>query len=283
MEHTMKKIIIEDQKLQSLFTFYSEVRSLTLVSERFGYTKSYIYRLLKENKIDTTLDRTKLGERIRKYSLDPYYFSEINSRDKAYITGMLHSDGCITRGTKQVRIKLTDIDLIEEINSKIYKDRPLYYNLATQKNKRNGLLVITHSQIYEDVQKHGCCLDKTYNLEFPTTIPKEFMGDYFRGFFDGDGSIYIYEKKMYRPATVKIVATRKWALGAVKYLKYLNIDSALYDDKRHDNRITGLHICNVPSLLDFYRLIYSDIKDQIFLKRKYEKFSDYFNFKTTKI
>lgn len=272
-----------DQNLQPLIDFYLEVKSATLVSDKFGLSKSKVYRILRDNNVDTTIDRVKAGERVRKYKLDPYYFSEINTRDKAYITGILHSDGCITSTTKQVRIKLTDLELMREINSKIYKDRPLYTDSSTKEgHKKNALLVITHSQIYADVQKHGCCLDKTYNLEFPTTISDKLMGDYLRGFFDGDGSIYIYEKKSYRPATVKIVATRKWAEGLIEWLHSENIKAAIYDDKRHDNRITGLYVCNVPDLIKFYNLIYEDLDSQIFLKRKYDAYTEYVNFKLNK-
>ena len=172
---------------------------------------------------------------------------------------------------------------MQEINSKIYKDRPLYTDSSTKKgHKKNALLVITHSQIYTDVQKHGCCLDKTYNLKFPTTIPDKLMGDYLRGFFDGDGSIYIYEKKSYRPATVKIVATRKWAEGLINWLSHKDIKATIYNDKRHDKRITGFHICNVPDLIKFYNLIYEDLDNQIFLKRKYNTYSEYVNFKLNK-
>lgn len=269
----MRKKITEEN-LQSVIDCYNRLRSLDAVSKELAISIPTIHRALKEAGVNTSLDRKLLGERIRKYELDPYYFSEINTRDKAYITGILHSDGCITRGTKQVRIKLTDLDLIEEINSKIYKDRPVYYSNPTNHHKKGGTMVITHPQIYEDVQKHGCCLDKTYNLEFPTNIPDELMGDYFRGFFDGDGCIYINEKLSYKPANVTIVATNKWVNGAVEYLLTKNIRGSNYRDKRHDQRIGRLTLKDVISIKLFYELIYKDLKEQIYLKRKFETYSE---------
>jgi intein/homing endonuclease len=274
-----RRRIVSDELLPEIIKYYLETKSMTEVSKKFDIKAPTLYYTLNKEGVDLTIDLKRNGERVRKFAIDPDYFEEINTRDKAYITGMLHSDGCITR-TGQVRIKLCDLELLEEISSKIYKDRPLYNGGGKGRNKKNKLLVITQEKIYRDVQKHGCCLDKTYNLEFPTTIPNYLMGDYLRGFFDGDGSIYIYEKKSYRPATVKIVATRKWAENLVKWLKQFDIDSAIYDDKRHDNRITGFHVCNVPSLIKFYDLIYKDIEDQIFLKRKFDRYSDYYKFKT---
>lgn len=270
---------ITKENLQLVIDCYNQLRSLDAVSKQFSISIPTIYKALKEAGVSTSINRKLLGERIRKYELDPHYFSEIDTRDKAYITGILHSDGCITRGTKQVRIKLTDLDLIEEINSKIYKDRPLYYSNPTNHHKKAGIMVITHHQVYEDVQKHGCCLDKTYNLEFPTTIPDELMGDYFRGFFDGDGCVYINKKLSYKPANITIVATRKWVKGAIAWLDKIGIRVSEYDDRRHDNRITKFTLSDVKSIKKFYEFMYADLENQIYLKRKFEKYKENIEFR----
>jgi intein/homing endonuclease len=271
-------------QLIEIINYYKEVQSLTLLSEKFNICKSTLYYHLKKSGVDTKLDRKKLGERVRKFEIDPNFFSKIDTRDKAYITGILHSDGCITKRNNQVRIKLCDLDLLEEINKKIYKNRPTYSGgQSIPSHKKNSCIVISHPQIYTDVQKHGCCLDKTYNLKFPTTISEDLMSDYLRGFFDGDGCIYVNKKLKYRPATVKIIATRVWCESLVSYLNTLGIQSTIYDDKRHDNRVTGFTISNVSDILNFHRLIYKDINNQIFLKRKYDKYTEHFNFKTALI
>lgn len=272
---------ITQSQLTEIIKYYENVRSLTLLSEKFNICKSTLYYHLKKMKVDTKLDKSKQGDRIRKFNIDPHFFSDINTRDKAYILGILHSDGSITKRGNQVRIKLCDLDLLETINRKIYINRPTYSGGQDKPSyKKNATIVISHPQIYEDVQKHGCCLNKTYNLEFPNTIPNELMGDYLRGFFDGDGCIYVNNKFKYRPATIKIIATRKWVEGLINYLRLIGISSTFYDDKRHDNRITGFTISNVGAILEFYKLIYRDIIDQIFLQRKYDKYTEYFNFKT---
>lgn len=270
---------IIEKNFDDIVKYYLETKSMKLVCVKYNLSLSTLYRVFKEKNVDTTIDRKKAGERIRKYELDQNYFGNIDTRDKSYITGILHSDGCITK-TGQVRIKMTDLDLMEQINSKIYKNRKLYIHTPEDiTHKQNKLLVITHEQIYNDVQKHGCCLDKSYNLQFPTTIPEYLMGDYFRGFFDGDGCIYVNEKLSYKPANITILATNDWVNDAIKWLGKKGIRGVNYQDKRHDERIGRLTLSDVKSVKIFFDLMYENLNGQIYLERKFEKYKKNIEFR----
>lgn len=265
---------INEQNLHQIIDYYNNVKSLRDTSEHFNISIPTIHNTLKESGVPTKIDRKNLGEKIRKFKLDPYYFSKIDNRDKAYIMGLLHSDGCVCKGTRQVRLKLTDIELVEAVNSKIYENRPLYISEANGRNKKAATMVITHDQIFKDVQKHGCGFNKSYSLEFPTTIPEHLMNDYFRGFFDGDGCVYINNGLSYKPITVSIIATNNWIQGAIKFLSNYNIRGKNYHDRRHDSRIGSLTISDVTSVRLFYEYIYKEINNQIYLERKYNVYSE---------
>jgi hypothetical protein len=49
---------------------------------------------------------------------------------------------------------------------------------------------ICNREICEDMIKLGINPRKTYNLE-PIKVPEKYFSDYVRGFFDGDGTVYI--------------------------------------------------------------------------------------------
>lgn len=49
--------------------------------------------------------------------------------------------------------------------------------------------------MFGDLSKHGCVPNKSLILKFPTTLPNELVNDFIRGYFDGDGSVYINNKR----------------------------------------------------------------------------------------
>jgi|SRR6185437_13259080 len=274
------KLVLTNEQLEVAKSKYKETTSLAKTSKFIGISATSLYKIFKENKIETP-KQINNGEKIRKYALDHNYFENIDTRDKAYITGLLHADGFINLKSRQTRLKLTDLDLVKEVSSKIFKDRKLYLDSSSTKNghKANLSLVITSQKIMNDCIKHGCVHQKTYNLEFPTTIPDELMCDYFRGFFDGDGCIYVNEGFSYRPGTMKIVATKKWVDKAKEFLHNKGIKSTIYGDKRHDNRVSDISVITTDDLVRFYNYLYKDIENQIYLKRKYLKYTDWVDFK----
>lgn len=270
-----RKII---NNIEEIVDYYLNVKSLKETSKKFNISQTNLWKNFKEKGI--IMDKNNGKDKIRKYKLDENYFEKIDNRDKAYITGLLHADGFINLKNNQVRLKLTDLDLIKEISDKIFTNRKLYSDSSLKnKHKPNLSLVISSKKIMNDCIKHGCVHQKTFNLQFPSTISKEFMGDYLRGYFDGDGHISIIEKFSYKPANFKIVSTVNWINKAMEWLKNNNIQAKIYYDKRHDNRVAGLHITDNKSLIRFYNLIYRDVDKELYLKRKYETYKKFVEFK----
>jgi len=276
-----KYTYIKDKVPSDVINLYLEEKSLAKVADYYNISIGSLYNFLKKNNVDTTLDKVKQSSKVRKYKFDENYFENIDTRNKAYITGLLHSDGFINIKSNQVRLKLTDLELVKKVSDVIYENgRKLYFDSSTKENHKPNLsLVVTSNKFMNDCIKHGCVHQKTFNLKFPTTIPEPLMGDYLRGMFDGDGCVHVNNNFKYRPATIKIVATKNWSLGLVEWLKERDIKSTIYDDKRHDDRVTGFTISNVQDVIKFYYLIYNNIENELFLDRKYEKYKDYINFK----
>lgn len=272
--------IIPENLIPEIITYYLQVKSLKECSNKFGYKPETIWNTLKRNNVDTKRDHKFTGEKIRKFQINPNLFEEINSRDTAYITGLLHSDGCVSTKGNQIRFKSTDLDFLQQVSDKIYKNKPIYIEKQINENhKPTGSIIISHDKIYQDAIKHGCCISKSYNLKFPTTIADDFIGDYLRGFFDGDGCIYVRNTFKYKPAQVSIIATKSWSEGCQFWLNQNSIESKIYQDKRHDTRIAVL-VVNIPEYIErFYNLIYFELDNQLYLKRKFDYFSDYILFR----
>lgn len=113
----------------------------------------------------------------------------------AYILGYIVADGCIINKDQKrapiINITSKDIKhlyrLKKSLNSehKISKKHNGGSNHAFQLQFRNRFLAT-------DLMNLGIFPRKTHNLS-PLKIPDKYFPDFFRGFFDGDGSVYIYK------------------------------------------------------------------------------------------
>jgi len=75
--------------------------------------------------------------------------------------------------------------LLEEIKNRLDYSGPV----KDVKNKPQCLLTISSRQIVKDIIKLGGAPAKTFTIKFPD-MPDEYVADFIRGFFDGDGSVY---------------------------------------------------------------------------------------------
>jgi hypothetical protein len=125
------------------------------------------------------------------------FFSEWNP-EMSYILGFIVADGCI--GTKRVRkdggrqffldITSKDIQLLESIKTAMSASQKIIPK--TSKTGYAYRLQIGHQRICEDLIRLGILPRKTYKLG-PINVPAEYSPHFVRGFFDGDGSVYLYE------------------------------------------------------------------------------------------
>ena len=215
------------------------------------------------------------------YSVNHMYFDKIDTYNKAYILGIMFADGHMYKNRKQIRLKLADIDILENIKNEMEYTGPLYDVLPYHKDGKNckgaKILTISSSKIYGDLIKLGCIQNKTYNKEFPN-IDDFYMSDFIRGYFDGNGCFCIMHDNRDGNLIGEMVicSTVCFCNGLNKYLNGVGIHSSLFRDKNHDNRIGKIRIRRLEDLKLFYKLIYdSKIDEKLYLKRKYNKYSDY--------
>lgn len=268
-------------EIDSIVDFYNSVKSLRQTSDRFNLSFSTVRRLLIGRGVNTSIDRDAQRRRKISYDIDENYFESIDSSDKAYILGVLFSDGHMYKNRKQVRLKLTDIDLLDEIKLKMGYKKP-YNSIKKYKesHKDAKLLIICNTKIYDDLIRLGCGQNKTYDCQLPK-ISDQYMFDFIRGFFDGDGSIWVDNSPndRYRQVDINIVATVIFCQQLCDFLKKYKVESIIRVDKRHDARVGILRIKNVKSVDIFYHLIYDNLNGKIFLNRKYNKFTDYIKYR----
>lgn len=223
------------------------------------------------------------------------YFRKIDTEQKAYFLGLLYADGCVTepKGNRQgkVSISLQEEDgYILENFSDLTSMSVQYVHPKSVKDKGwkgRATLRAVSDQIYADLVKLGCYVNKSrLGMKFPD-IPKELQKHFIRGFLDGDGSIifktvkYKYKRKSsyllkYVPNEVNFklriafCSTDKVFLETIG--KILNVK--YYLAKR--TRVQDVFILWIENKADVFKTIEYLYEDStIFLKRKYDKVKEY--------
>jgi len=196
----------------------------------------------------------------RKYSVNDDYFKK-NSRNMFYILGFWFADGHINKNRFFISQHKDDIDLLNKISIEMNSDFPLI------KCQDNFQISITSKELVSDIKKFGGIQNKTKTINFPN-IPEDFLLDFIRGFFDGDGCItYQKNEKCYVSSIIcasenfiktlynKLIEIIPNFNAKLKYYDYWHIIMGVNDTRR------------------FRDFIYSDLKeDSLLLKRKYNKF-----------
>lgn len=133
-----------------------------------------------------------------KYTLNKDYFKQIDSPDKAYWLGFLYADGSIQErkgGGRLLELSLAEADAhhLEKFLNSIGANNPIKHRISKYKDKEypSCRVFIYNTEFCNDLINLGCTIRKTYTIQFPTNdiVPKEYMRDFIRGLFDGDGCI----------------------------------------------------------------------------------------------
>lgn len=148
---------------------------------------SYCYRNnLKIKKISDIERSIQQSENARKWHINQDYFKTW-SRNMAYILGLWFADGCIYRGKMfDITLHSKDKYILKQIAKELDYEGELYDYVDRQAARLNFSCVV----IYKDIVSLGGKECKSEDIEFPK-IPKEYLSDFIRGYFDGDGSIML--------------------------------------------------------------------------------------------
>lgn len=247
-----------------LITYYPDNNfSLLEISELIGKPQEIV-----RNKANNM----KIKRRV-KYKINSNYFDKIDSWEKSYIIGLLWADGHNDVLKHKITLSLQEQDkhILDSINAQLNHNRPLMFKpgrLAPgykQKNKNQYVLRICDKNISKTLEGYGMNPDKTKTLEFPTCVPDQFLSAFILGFFDGDGTISIKDKKY---NIFSICGT----LNMMSHIKSVLITECCVDDVqiRQVKSIYLITWANKLQLQKIREFLYKDAT--LFLTRKKDKF-----------
>lgn len=216
-----------------------------------------------------------------KYNVSADFFRNW-SPSMSYILGFIIADGSLEDASylrgKYLRICSSDLEILDKIkkamNSEhkivVIKPRAFHLDGKSYISKEKYMIRIGSHEIYNDLINLGLMPNKSQVVRLPN-IPREFLSYFVRGYLDGDGCINHYNKKDRLSVT--------FTSGSVLFLKDLaNVISQAVGIKIHNvlenKRAYQIKYSTKEAIL-LLRYIYSDIKDNLYLNRKYKRFLDF--------
>jgi len=199
----------------------------------------------------------------------------------AYILGFIYADGCITNNSLRIVIQKKDKNLLEIIKKEIGANTTIHDEVRTLNNKQfySSALIIKSVKIIEDLIKLGVVENKSLVIHFPQ-IPSEYILDFIRGYFDGDGSVgiqYPSNSKGVKTSTAQI--RTRICSGSKDFL--VDMRDILFD--KYNLRNVTVYKCktnlyeiaySTKNSIEIYNLFYQNPKC-LFLQRKKDSFDKF--------
>jgi hypothetical protein len=196
----------------------------------------------------------------------------ISKEVKAYILGLIVTDGCISRTNnsgESFRITISSIDgyLMEQIRLLACKNKKLYRDGNNYQVKWRNTFDVQYLKSLNINER------KSSNVPFPN-IDEDFIWHLIRGIFDGNGCIY-YSKTYFKEDyyLYKYISFTTGSFVFAEGLKYIfdkyNILSHIYKEKK--SNCFYVKIFRSQDVKQFYQLIYKDSENWKII-RKYNKF-----------
>jgi len=217
-----------------------------------------------------------------KYSLNESYFENIDSFEKAYWLGFLFADGCVRnerkRRTLELCLKTEDMYHINNLSSALGSEAMAKEKIVKLDGKEysSHRCVWSSEKLVTDLERHGCVQNKSLILEFPKNISKEFLPEFIRGYFEGDGCIYcyVYNRKENTVVSrgIQILGTEVFCLSLQNILKQYGIKANFRNLK--DRNCSELRVQSKNGIRMFYKIMYENCKNNRVLLRKKDKFEE---------
>jgi len=157
--------------------------------------------------------------------IDTKYFNKIDTDNKAYILGLIASDGSI-KNKYTVRISLRDKHILEDINALLFPKN--VYRVTQNKCDKMFVLNLCSKDIIKDLNNQGIYKNKTYNLKYNFSVPDKVYPSFVLGYFDGDGCI----RKNLERSELSILGTKDVITGIRNDVDRLaGVEGRIYTDK----------------------------------------------------
>ena len=194
----------------------------------------------------------------------------------AYVLGFIFADGAIEdcrRSSRTCYIQLTNNnkDLLWEVRNVIQSNHRLYFRSPHSRKfgdktyhcKGTYNLRVGSKVIYKDLLSYGLCPRKSLVIKLPV-IPEMLFSFFLRGYFDGDGCVNVYKKR------IRVIFTSGSKIFLEQVAEQINARGLIRCDRRCFRLIYDRALA-----LNVLDIIYQDLNEVPYLKKKYNIYQDF--------
>ena len=261
----MSKPLIPTSEYENIISLYKFGLSQAKVGKLYNVQGYIIGNILRK----CGIQGRDHSHKSRKYTINEYYFDDINTPNKAYILGLLFSDGCNYPPQHRVKLELQERDksILDKINIEIGSNKPLAFNNLNSKNinwQNTYRLDITNKHISDKLVDLGMLQNKSLILEFPKWLDVSLYAPFLRGICDGDGHIEWNKTKF-----ISIASTNQFCEYVKMFCKeYLDINCSIYNTANKNSNTKILYIFGKDRIKCFLDFIYKDA--DLYIERKHD-------------
>lgn len=267
--HTKRKITQYDDYI--ITEYIDNKKSIQSIAEELKVSTNTVWNCLLARGI---VDNNRTS---RTYKINNNRFKRIETEEEAYWLGFLMADGYIdeVRGLISLCLQEKDKEHIIKFINFIGSDHKGYYKNSGEHTQYR--VDINSREIVDNLVALGCCQAKTFKLRFPSyrKVPKKLQRHFIRGYFDADGCASLHKKIL----TFSIVSAAEPFISKLQdtLVKELNINRTKISIRQKEGcqPLYTLQNSARKDINKIYNYLYNE--STIYLKRKKDKFENYFN------
>jgi predicted DNA-binding protein YlxM (UPF0122 family) len=175
---------------------YQEGMSVRAIADKFPKSYGTIYLLLRQKGVKLRPRIEAVNKALTTHSFNVNYFDVIDTEEKAYWLGFIMADGCVyNKGstdyyTFSIGLKASDKHHLLKLKDALNSSHPISVD-----SRDLSRYVINSKKLCEALMKHGIVPRKSNKELVPPQMRNELLRHFWRGYFDGDGSLYITKNK----------------------------------------------------------------------------------------
>jgi len=261
-------------KEKLLVLYKKERKSLEDIGRLYGVSRSAIFKKLKKfnikqrSKDQTRLEAQRQGKLPQQYfSINENFFSEW-SAEMAYVLGLFITDGCVSN-THMISLSMNEKGLLEKVKRVMGSQHKI---TLSKHQKSLYCFRFGRKKMVKDLRKFGIKPKKSLSVEFPK-VPNVFLGNFIRGVFDGDGSVFFDPRSKEFPIRSKFGGgSRNFIEKLETSLQSLGLPKRNIYEQKTKNGVYYMFIYGHKDSKKLFTILYENIQNELFLERKYKKF-----------